>query len=158
MAAEFRRYSQFTDQSNQRYAEGICFFLPDGTRIENFPKPHSKNCTAKHLGTHQWFKPTVRIFKNMRNCMIERGLIQSDVAPSYFLEGLLFNVPINKFGRTYTSTFVECFNWAMSADKSKLVCANELHWLVRDGSHTSWPPANYSKFLDATRQLWNQWS
>jgi hypothetical protein len=75
VAAQFRRYYQFTDLSNQRYAEGICFLLSDGTRIENFPKQHSANCTTKHQGTKQWFKPMVRIFKNMRNRMIEKGML-----------------------------------------------------------------------------------
>jgi hypothetical protein len=158
VAADFRRYYEFTSVTNQRYAEGICFFLADGTQVENFPKQHSRNCTAKHQATNHWFKPTVRIFKNMRNRMIEDGLIEDGLAPSYFLEGLLYNVPHEKFGNAYENTFVECFNWAFNADVSKLVCANGLHWLVRDGSRTSWPPVNYSEFLDAARQLWNQWS
>jgi hypothetical protein len=158
VAAEFRRYYQYTNVFNQNYAEGICFFLADGTRVENFPKQHSENCTAKHQRTDHWFKPTVRIFKNMRNRMIEDLLIEDGVAPSYFIEGLLYNVPDEKFGNTYEDTFVECFNWAVNADVSKLVCAHELHWLVRDGSRTSWPRADYSTFLDAARQLWNQWS
>jgi hypothetical protein len=156
-AAEFRRYYRFTNVSNQNYAEGICFFLADGTQVENFPKQHSENCTAKHQRTNHWFKPTVRIFKNMRNRMIEDGLIEDGIAPSYFIEGLLYNVPDEKFGNTYEDIFVECFNWAVNADVSKLVCATELHWLVRDGSRTSWPRADYSTFVDAARQLWNQW-
>lgn len=99
----------------------------------------------------------VRVLKNMRNRMIEGGLIQDGLTPSYFIEGLLYNVPEDKFGNTYSDTFVECFDWAVNTDVSKLVCANELHWLVRDGSHTSWPPANYLKFLGGARQMWNQW-
>src|SRR5665213_2350941 len=61
VCANFRRYYKFVSTANGSYAEGICFFTPDGTRVENFPRQHSANCTTKHQGTNQWFKPTVRI-------------------------------------------------------------------------------------------------
>ncbi|XIA62056.1 nucleotidyltransferase [Bradyrhizobium sp. TZ2] len=86
VCAQFRRYHKFAGPNDQKYDQGICFFLPDGTRIENFPEQHSDNCTAKHKDTKQWFKPTVRVFKNMRNRMIERGELAEGVAPSYYLE------------------------------------------------------------------------
>jgi len=157
IAAQFRSYRQFVSLSNQRYDEGICFFLADATRIENYPKQHSKNCTTKHQATAQYFKPMVRIFKNIRNRCIKDNLLESGVAPSYFLEGLLYNVPNDKFGTSYNETFVQCFNWAFQADREKLLCANELHWLVREGRHTSWPSPNMTKFLNAARTLWNGW-
>jgi hypothetical protein len=108
VAAQFRRYYQFTTISNQRFEEGICFFLKDGTLVENFPKQHSRNCTNKHQTTSDWFKPTVRFFKNIRNRMIDDGLIADGVAPSYYLEDLLYNVPPEKFGGSHQDTFVEC--------------------------------------------------
>jgi hypothetical protein len=49
--------------------------------IENFPKLHSDNCTAKHQNTNGYFKPMVRIFKNMRNTMIGKRLLADGVAP-----------------------------------------------------------------------------
>jgi hypothetical protein len=70
--------------------EGICFFRSDGTRIDNFPMQHSDNCTEKHKDTRNWFKHTVRVYKNLRNTMIEKKSIQDGLAPSYFLEGLLY--------------------------------------------------------------------
>ena len=120
-----------------------------------YPKQHSANCTSKHQATKQWFKPTVRMFKNMRNRMIEDKRIEDDLAPSYFLEGLLFNVPNGKFGSTYQSTFVDCINWLIHTDRSKFVCANERHWLFQDGSPVSWRSANCDRFLDAMVKFWN---
>jgi len=32
------------------YHEGVAFYA-NGQRIENFPKQHSENCTAKHKAT-----------------------------------------------------------------------------------------------------------
>jgi hypothetical protein len=152
VAAQFRRYT-----SSASYHEGICFFLWNGTRIENFPKQHSQNCTVKHQATSNWFKRTVRVFKNIRNRMIDDGLIQSGIAPSYFIEGMLYNVPNDKFGVSFDNTVVNCFNWIVNADHSKFVCANELQWLVRDASHTSWSTANCSLFLRSVGDFWNQW-
>jgi hypothetical protein len=153
VAQQFRRYYDFQNTGNQRYEEGICFYL-DGTRIENFPKQHSENCTVKHQNTTNWFKTMVRIFKNMRNTMIRNGFLAEGVAPSYFLEGMLYNVPDDKFGGTHADTWVKCFNWIITADRDNLLCGNRLHWLVRDNSPTSWPIANFNMFTAAAKKYW----
>jgi hypothetical protein len=33
----------------------------------------------------------------------------------------------------------------------------EQYYLLRDGSHVCWPPANEEQFLAAAIKLWNQW-
>lgn len=154
IASQFRRYHEFESWQNQRYDEGICFFPAGGSMIENFPKLHSDNCTAKHQATQSYFKPMVRIFKNMRNTMIKKGLLADRVAPSYFIEGMLYNVPNNKFGDTYQQTWINCFNHIVTADRDQLVCANYMHWLVRDGSPTSWPVVNFNTFIAALKNYW----
>jgi hypothetical protein len=154
IASEFRRYHEFKSQQNQRFDRGICFFTPGRAMIENFPKQHSDNCTAKHQNTKSYFKPMVRIFKNMRNTMIGRGLLADGVAPSYFIEGMLYNVPDNKFGGSYQDTWIECFNHIVTADRDKLVTANYMHWLVRDNSPTSWPAANFNACTAALKKYW----
>jgi hypothetical protein len=156
VCAQFRRYHKFAGPNDQKYDEGICFFLPDNTRIENFPKQHSTNCTEKHKATNQWFKPTVRMFKNMRNRMIERGELGEGIAPSYFLEGMLYNIPADKFGGTYQDTFTNCYNWIVQADSTKLVCANYMHWLVRNNEQTSWSVANFNTYLAAAKKHWEK--
>jgi hypothetical protein len=152
VSAQLRKYT-----TNVPYHEGVCFFLANGTRVDNFPKQHSQNCTTKHQATNQWFKPTVRVFKNMRNRMIADGVIQGGVAPSYFIEGMLYNVPNDKFGVSFSNTVVSCFNWIVNADQSRFVCANALQWLVRDLSATSWPTASYALFLRRLLEYWSQW-
>lgn len=154
VAAAFRRYYSYKVAKTDDFIEGICFFLPDGKLIENYPKRHSANCTAKHQATNQWFKPTVRVFKNMRNRMIERGELAEGIAPSYYLEGMLYNVPDDQFGKSYEDTFVNCFNWVSNAKASDLVCASRMHWLVRDGEQTSWPIDNFNAYLIAARKHW----
>lgn len=152
--AEFRRYFQFTYGGPGDYYEGICFFLPDGTRIENYPKLHSANCSAKHQAQN-WFKPTVRLFKNMRNRMIDAGAIAADLAPSYFIEGLLYNVPNDRFGGGQTANFTDVFQWLYAADRSKFLCANERFYLLYEGSPVTWRTANCTAFLNALAAFWN---
>lgn len=156
VCAQFRRYHKFNGPYDQKFDEGICFFLPDNTRIENFPKQHSANCTEKHKATKQWFKPTVRMFKNMRNRMTERGELAEGLAPSYYLEGMLYNVPDDKFGGTYQDTFINCYNWIVEADRTKLVCASYMHWLVRDNEPTSWSIGNFDAYLAAAKKHWEK--
>lgn len=157
VSAEFRRYHKFRNYGDQVYVEGLCFFDEFGNRIENFPKQHSANCTAKHQRTGQRFKPTVRIFKNIRSTLVGAGLLANGMAPSYFIEGLLYNVPDSQFIGNYGSTVVNVLNWLQGADKSEFVCANEQFYLLRDSNKVTWPPAHCESFLASAVTLWNEW-
>jgi len=88
--------------------------------------------------------------------MIENGYLQEGVAPSYFLEGMLWNVPASLFGQTYQQTVVNCFDHIYGMqDKSQLTCANGIHWLLRDGYSVCWSPASHDAFMEAFKQFWN---
>ena len=100
----------------------------------------------------------VRILKNMRSRLVDDGSIEQGSAPSYFLEGLLYNVPNDKFGGSYNDTFVAAVNWILQAERNNLECANKQHYLVRDFDATCWPYGNCDRFLNALTQLWNEWS
>ncbi len=134
------------------YHEGVAFYS-GGKRIENFPKQHSENCTAKHKATGN-FKHMVRIFKNMRNTMIEKKLLADGIAPSYFIEGMLSNVPNEKFNGSYGDAWVACFNWVVTVDASKLTTGSGLHWLVRENTSVCWPTANFNTFTAALKKYW----
>src|SRR5258708_37454850 len=93
----------------------------------------------------------------MRNYLVDANVVRDGLAPSYFIEGMLWNVPADKFGKSYDDTFVQTFNYVTSADRSTFKCANGIHPLLRANSHVSWPPANCQTFLDALRGFWNGW-
>lgn len=158
VAAEFRRYTSYFNSSNNNYHEGICIFTPNGNRIENFPKQHSANCTAKHQNTYSRFKPAVRMFKNIRNRMVADGIIAKGVAPSYFVEGALSNVPDDQFVSSLGNTFVNCWTWLSNADPDILTTASGLHKLVLDGHSVCWPTANFAAFLTGSAKLWTSWT
>lgn len=149
VCAKLRRYHRFKGWGDQRYVEGIRFFRSDGTRIDNFPTQHSANCTQKHQATSNWFKHTVRIFKNLRNTMIEKKLIEDGLAPSYFVEGLLYNVPTAQFGGAEQQNFQDVLSWLNDADRSKFKCANEQYYLLNPTSPVTWRAEKCSTFLSA---------
>jgi hypothetical protein len=152
---DFRRYRTFTGSAKD-YDEGIAFLTTDGTRIENYPKAHSISLTAKHQLTNGWLKPTVRIFKNFRNRLINDGKLQSGVAPSYYLEGLLWNAPTESFGKDYNTTVFNCLKWMIAVGEDQLSCPNGMSGLIGD-SPTKWSAGNYRAFKNATIELWNNW-
>ena len=156
-AIQYRRYDKFISNSDQSYDEGICFYTKAGTKIANYPKQHSENLTSKHQGTSSWFKPMARILKNVRSRSIAEGMLAEGVAPSYYLEGMLYNVPNEKFGKSYADTFVNAINWILEADRTKFLCTNEQYYLLFENSSVTWRAEKCDKFLAAAVDLWKQW-
>lgn len=156
-AIQFRRYHKFRSKDDQSYDEGICFYNAAGERIANYPKQHSANLTSKHQSANKWLKPMARVLKNLRVKLVEEGHITASIAPSYYIEGLLYNVPDGKFMNSYQDCFVNAMNWIQDTDKSKLVCANEQYYLLRDNYHTCWSTQNCETFLEAAIELWDAW-
>lgn len=132
VSLEHRRYLRFNGVSDQSFVEGISFDRLDGVSITNYPRIHSVNCTAKHQATNGWFKPTVRIFKNMRRRLVETGKLAQGMAPSYFIECMVYNVPNGCFGRNYQSTLLNSMLWLMKTDISTFACANQQTYLFGD--------------------------
>ena len=156
-ATAYRRYYLRQASSVPTFTEGLCFFKPDGTRVVNYPKLHSARCTDKHQATNQWFKPVVRIFKNMRNKAIADGQLGADIAPSYFIEGMLYNIPDEQFGGSYGQSVLNALVWLRDCDRAALVTASGQHYLVRPGFSTSWPPEKFEIYLSVMINQWNQW-
>lgn len=158
VCCQYRCYSHFRSAVDSRHIEGICFFNSPGERIANYPQLHSANLTRKHQASLGRLKPVVRIFKNMRSRLVDDGEIESGTAPSYYIEGLLYNVPNEKFSRSYEDSVVNVLNWYLEdADKNELVCANEQYYLLRNASHVCWPPADCENFINSVVQLWSDW-
>ena len=158
VATQFRRYRKFQSISDTHYVEGICFFNAAGERIANYPKQHSANLTAKHQAASKWLKPMARVFKNMRTRLVQDGYIKAGIAPSYYIEGLLYNVPNEKFTTSYQDCVANTLNWYLQeASKTDLVCANEQYYLLRDGYHTCWRQASCDAFIEAAVELWNKY-
>ncbi|MCY4558117.1 MAG: nucleotidyltransferase [Chloroflexi bacterium] len=155
---QYRRYYRFNGIRDQQYDEGVCFYTGRGEQIVNYPVQHSTNLTARHQVSSGRLKAMIRILKNARSRLVETGLIGKDVAPSYYIEGLLYNVPPQKFVNSRGESFVNVLRWFQEeADKSNLVCANEQYYLLRTNALTCWEPTNCEEFAAALIRLWNAW-
>jgi Nucleotidyltransferase domain len=156
----FRKYQYFYSHQMQSYLDGVEFFSrPDNQAIINFPRAHYDNGVTKNSGgkTDGWYKPTVRVFKNARTYLADRGDIVEDLAPSYFLECLLYNVPDQKFGASFQDTFVKLWNWLSSeAPVAQLRCQNDQLPLFGN-SPEQWDTARAYKLLQALKNLWENW-
>jgi hypothetical protein len=153
------RYRRFVPPWVNDFTPGISFFNSAGTRIDNFPNQHCENLTTKHQATSSRFKPMVRIFKNMRSKLVDDGLIAKGIAPSYYIEGLLHNVPNPNFVADQSETVFSILKWlSETKDRTEFLCANGMYYLLRDGSPVCWPTANGPQFIDAAVNLWNNWS
>jgi len=156
---QYRKYLEFPNFRDQKYVEGVQFYVPSENRwIISYPKLHYENGVKKHSpsATNGWYKPAVRIFKNARSYLIDHDKISSDVAPSHFLEGLIYNVPNDKFGTSYQNTFYNILKWACNVDYSQIVCQNEQLPLF---GHTpeQWSEANAHQLISSLISLWNDW-
>lgn len=157
ISMEYRRYRPIRGLLDPGYDEGICFRGPGGTLIENYPNQHSANCTAKHQATNSYFKPVARIFKNIRTKLVDDQVIGKGVAPSYYIEGMLYNVPNVCFGGSYQDCLHNCVGWLRQAQVATLTCANGIKPLFGADPNLAWSVENCRDFLDAMDRLWREW-
>jgi nicotinate phosphoribosyltransferase len=118
VAIAHRRYFRFGGSNDQSYTHGIAFYTSNGKKIVNFAGQHATNCTRKHQRTDQDFKPLVRIYKNARNKLISEGIIEDGLAPSYFIEGLLYKVRPEQFRGNYGNMFGALLDSVIHSDRS----------------------------------------
>jgi hypothetical protein len=158
VAFEFRRYYKFKSFIDEDHVPGMCFFMSDGTRIANYPDQHSDNLTAKHQATGNKLKPMIRIFKNMRSKLAEKKYIAEGTAPSYYVEGLLYNIPDVEFKGNHQEMTFNVLKWLDDhPDRSDFVCANKQYYLLRDNSKTCWACADGANYINGLIKLWNEW-
>ena len=147
-----RQYNRFNS-----YVEGITFWaLRDKRWIVNYPNEHYKNGATKSTRTWDRYKRTVRMFKNARNHLESSGRISADLAPSYFVECLLYNAPDSAFQYGFQGTYCSIVNWMVQSDLDGLVCQNGQQLLFGPSSE-QWSVADAKAFANELVSLWNDW-
>lgn len=153
---EYRVYTRFHSATDQQHFPGIVFYTNDeGRRVINFPKPHYERGCAKNADTVTggYYKPSVRMFKNARNYLVEKYGFPADHAPSYFLECLVYNAPDQAFGKSYADTFVQVVAWMNTADIASLNCQNGYTKLF-GAEPTQWNVAHARELAASFDALW----
>jgi hypothetical protein len=141
-----------------RSVEGIAFFTQrDRQRIVSFPRQHYERGVEKQKATSNEYKPTIRMFKNVRSHLVDTGVLPEDSAPSYFVECLIFNAANAMFvAETWQDQFVQVYNFIDGADISRFLCANGIIPLF-GSAQEQWNVESAQLFLWNVKTLWNGW-
>jgi hypothetical protein len=172
IALQHRFYVQTKEKNTSKdeytglfYYEGIWFITRNGEEIVNYPKIHLKNGREKHEKTKEKFKPVVRIFKNMRNKAVDEGLINKNIAPSYFIQCLLYNVPNEIYTKNgnYQSLIEDILKFLknkledVNENNSFFLSQNEIVPLFGEGSD-KWDIEKAKLFVNTLLDMWDNWS
>jgi Nucleotidyltransferase domain len=154
-AVQFRRYATFADADNHTAHWGIHFFDAQGNGITNYPKYHIERGQDKNSDerTRGLYKPIVRLFKNFRSYMLDNGILAEGIAPSYYIECALHNVPENLFQGTFSDTVSRALDHLWTTPTGNLLSQNGIVPLIGTG-RTQWAPDNFITFLSAARDTW----
>lgn len=148
----YRKYKSYST-TNENYIEGIVFKtehdVPKKTII-NYPKIHLKNGSKKNRSenTNENFKPAVRVLKNMKASMVDKGYITKKLAPSYFLECLIYNsnnsnFRKNTFGDIAVSIINQFYqdnkdgtmaNYLVQNEQRKIFGNEDQQWNIEDAT------------------------
>jgi hypothetical protein len=159
--AEYRKYSYFSRLRPYGYVSGIIFWEEKtGKKIISFPKLHYENGTQKNEESSSNFKSAIRIFKNLRSSLIDKSKIAKDIAPSYFLECLLYNVPDIKFKQaSYLNLTHKVLEFlaeiSNKKDLSNFVCQSRQLYLFGT-SDQQWNTTDCEIFISSLIDFYNE--
>jgi len=158
-AFTYKRFNYFVNEVIQNYTEGIRFYdRRDGREIVNYPKQHIANGQGKNSDqrTDGNYKPTVRMFKNARTRLIDDGVVTRALAPSYFVECLVYNAPDALFVAGRQNAMHGVLEWLLGNPLPPMVCGNGIVPLFGP-TPEQWTIPNATTFVAGLVQLWNSW-
>jgi predicted nucleotidyltransferase len=142
IALDHRIYESFPSFTSQRYSEGVQFYTSADRKIINYPKRHVHSCRRKNDSTSGRFRPVVRVAKNARNELVrdDRSVVHQGMAPSYFLESLLWNVPDSCYRGDTAEAYRRSVSWLHEHHDSlaDMSFPHQLAGLFADTLDTSW--------------------
>lgn len=156
-AFQYRDYRGDHNNNEKNFTEGIKFYSTSNEEIINYPKLTKANGIRKNDLTSRKYKRLVRLYKRLRNRMKDEKIAVPEGMSSYFIEGLLYNVPNRIFNSCDTwnallrETIIYLYNDTKEDSKcSKWVTVSERYYLFHFSYKWSREQAN--SFLV---QLWN---
>jgi hypothetical protein len=157
-AIGYRRYATYPDAANATGWFGIQFWDSSGNPIVNFPKQHVKRGEDKNQAarTRGLYKPTIRLFKNYRNALVQKQQLADEIAPSYFLECTLSNVPDEHFIGEFNETVPGILEYLWGTFPDSFMSQNGIVPLFGDTT-TQWSTQKLAVLLQAMRSGWNDW-
>tara|TARA_Y100000780_G_scaffold219085_1_gene224719 strand:+ start:48105 stop:49043 length:939 start_codon:yes stop_codon:yes gene_type:complete len=142
--ATHKRYSSRTS-----FCEGVALASKSGM-IYNWPQQNYDNHVKKNSNTGQRHKPFIKILKNLKKEMANKGMLKTS-APSFLIECLSWNVPDHIFKEEkYKEMTLNCLEYLSLALLMEDTCkewgeVNELKYLF--GRHQSWTRLDAYNFV-----------
>jgi hypothetical protein len=151
------RYRRYWERTPYDYTKGIVFWSQNDIRIENFPEQHRIQGSLKNSRTNGRYKPTIRVFKNLRNALVDEGKITKEDASSYYIECLLSNIPDSIIREPDLRDRVEGTLDQLESDASEDFPEYTMQHGMKSlfGNHaTQWNRGDGRDFVDAARYFY----
>ena len=157
VAVRYLKYTEYSGLRSYKNVEGLGLYLPTESRwTVSYPHLHRRNCVGKEKATNWWFRRTIRMFKNARAQLVEKGRLAPATARSYQMECLLYNVPDRLLGRSCQSAYSSALYWLQRNDLSRFSSQNRLVPMF-DGGPDSWNERDARTLIDALVKQYEGW-
>lgn len=141
-----------------QHEDGIALFLEDEHRwVVSCPQRHHSKGLKKERATGDRYKRTVRMFKVARNHLVKNGVLEHGLAPSYFVECLLSNVPNGLYKPSLGKAYDGIVKYLAAADLSGFMSQNGEREMF-GSSKELWSERRARRFIRALGQLWDDWT
>ena len=139
------------------YENGLAFYLPSEHRwVVSYPQQHHARGLKKEQATNGRYKRTIRMFKAARNQLVKNEAISDGIAPSYFIECLLYNVPNDLFRLSFSQSYYGIVEYLTTASLQQFKCQNGVQELFGP-SRDLWNVDEARRYVQALGQLWEKW-
>ncbi len=143
VALLLKDYKSIGSTDPNRYIEGTRFIARNsGACVTNYPKLHIANGRQKNNLTNYKYKYLVRIFKRIRNVMVDEGVTDGDKISSFLVECLVWNVP-NSIITGYST-------WTETVKQAIIYLYNA----IKDGKHKEWGEVSERLYLFHYERKW----
>jgi tRNA nucleotidyltransferase (CCA-adding enzyme) len=154
---QHRKFQSFNALWPNNFIEGMRFCRFDtGVEIINYPKIHIQNGEAKNATyrTAGKYKHLVRILKNIRRKLIEDGGLNPGIAPSYFMECAVYDVPDDHFDGDYQTSLSHIFDHLLQRCNPGTMVTVSHQDLLFGSEPWQWNQQNASTFFRASQHYY----
>jgi hypothetical protein len=139
------------------HENGLAFYLSSEHRwVVSYPQQHYARGLKKEQATNGRYKRTIRMFKAARNHLVENDAIGDGIAPSYFIECLLYSVPSSLFKSSLGKSYKGIVEYLATTELEGFECQNGVRELFGP-SRDLWSVKRAHRFVRALGSLWEKW-
>lgn len=150
------QYFNYPD-NDLKVIKGIYLETENGEPIINYPNQHQQNGQKKSNETNEVSREMVRVFKNVKTYLVQNQIIDKNVAPSYFIENLIYNVPNEFFTNNLQETFSNILDYLNQSNIETFKCQNEQDHIFGDNLW-HWNSIDAHTFIKEVIELWKSWN